>query len=234
MSFENKTVLLLTHDFEPITDFLVVGKLDEHKATASYIWNENKVVQEQIIDINNDIKLITESYIDLSTDSSLNIVSRIAFLRKLCEINACKGDWGHSYEILSCLIHGSELRKKVGNRLYETIPQNEIDKGINHIRIYIPDFDFEFLKDNVYITPKLKQLYLEESNSYFKIQLFRAMREIEKSNEIEISKLDTAWYKFIDETYHIENDLLHFLNLKKFNIVPEYILNKVDSIMDQL
>lgn len=47
------------------------------------------------------------------------------------------------------------------------------------------------------------------------------MREIEKSNEIEISKLDTAWYKFIDETYHIENDLLHFLNLKKFNIVPE-------------
>lgn len=44
VSFESKTVLLLTHDFEPITDFLVVGKLDEHKATASYIWNENKVV----------------------------------------------------------------------------------------------------------------------------------------------------------------------------------------------
>ena len=60
------------------------------------------------------------------------------------------------------------------------------------------------------------------------------MREIEKSNEIEISKLDTAWYKFIDETYHIENDLLHFLDLKKFNIVPEYILKKVDSIMEQI
>lgn len=234
VSFESKTVLLLTHDFEPITDFLVVGKLDEHKATASYIWNENKVVQEQIIDINNDIKLITDSYVELATDSSINIVSRIAFLRKLCEVNACKGDWEYSYEILSCLIHGSEIRKKVGSRLYDMLSQNKIDKGVNHIRKYIPDFDFEFLKNNVYVISKLKQLYLEELNSYFKIQLFRAMREIEKSNEIEISKMDTAWYKFIDETYHIENDLLHFLNLKKFNIVPEYILNKVDSIVDQL
>lgn len=126
------------------------------------------------------------------------------------------------------------FEKKLGSRLYEAIPQNKIDKGVNHIRKYISDFDFEFLKNNVYIISKLKQLYLEEPNSYFKIQLFRAMREIEKSNEIEISKLDTAWYKFIDETYHIENDLLHFLNLKKFNIVPEYILNKVDSIVDQL
>lgn len=152
----------------------------------------------------------------------------------MCEVNACKGDWEYSYEILSCLIHGSEIRKKVGSRLYDMLSQNKIDKGVNHIRKYIPDFDFEFLKNNVYVISKLKQLYLEELNSYFKIQLFRAMREIEKSNEIEISKMDTAWYKFIDETYHIENDLLHFLNLKKFNIVPEYILNKVDSIVDQL
>ena len=60
------------------------------------------------------------------------------------------------------------------------------------------------------------------------------MRELEKTNEIEISKLDSAWYKFIDESYHIENDLLHFLDLKKFNIVPEYILDKVNSIMDRL
>lgn len=234
VSFENKTVLLLTHDFEPITDFLVVGKLDECKATASYIWNENKVVKEQIIDISNDIRLITESYIELSSDASVNIVSRIAFLRKLCEVNACKGDWGYSYEILSCLIHGNEIRKKVGNGLYDVIPQSEIDKGVEHIRIYIPDFDFEFLKNNVYIISNLKKLYLNEQNSYFKMQLFRAMREIEKTNEIEISKLDAAWYKFIDETYHIENDLLHFLDLKKFNIVPEYISNKVDSIMDRL
>ena len=234
VSFENKTVLLLTHDFEPITDFLVVGKLDERKATASYIWNNNKVVQEQIIEINNDIKLITESYTELSSDASVNIVSRIAFLRKLCEVNGCKGNWGYSYEILSCLIHGSEICKKVGNGLFKIISQNEIDKGLERIRIYIPDFDFEFLKNNVYTISNLKKLYFDEHNSYFKIQLFRAMREIEKTNKIEISKLDTAWYKFIDETYHIENDLLHFLDLKKFNIVPEYILNRVDSIMNSL
>ncbi len=32
VTFAGKTVLLLTHDFEPITDFIVVGKLDESKS----------------------------------------------------------------------------------------------------------------------------------------------------------------------------------------------------------
>ena len=63
------------------------------------------------------------------------------------------------------------------------------------------------------------------------MQLFREINEILTQNEIKITQMDGAWYKFIDETYHIENDYLHFLDIIKFNIVPSYIIDNVDEIV---
>ena len=59
VSLEGKTVLFLTHDFEPITDFIVVGKLGEEKAQASFICNEHGIVKAHRIEPNSDVKLIT-------------------------------------------------------------------------------------------------------------------------------------------------------------------------------
>ena len=66
------------------------------------------------------------------------------------------------------------------------------------------------------------------------MQLFREMNEILSNNEVKITQMDSAWYKFIDETYHIENDYLHFLDIIKFNIVPSYIIDNVDKIVSGL
>ena len=74
-------------------------------------------------------------------------------------------------------------------------------------------------------------LYNAETNAYLKVQLFREMNEILTHNEVRITQMDDAWYKFIDETYHIENDYLHFLDIVKFNIVPSYIIDNVDEIV---
>lgn len=57
------------------------------------------------------------------------------------------------------------------------------------------------------------------------------MNEILSHNEVRITQMDSAWCKFIDETYHIENDYLHFLDIIKFNIVPSYIIDNVDEIV---
>ena len=75
--------------------------------------------------------------------------------------------------------------------------------------------------------------HLRENNAYLKIQLFRAICEIAGDN-IKLSPFDDGWYKFIDETYHIENDYLHYLDILKFNIVPNYISNKVEEMMSKL
>lgn len=232
ISFAGRTVLLLTHDFEPIIDFVIIGKLSSDSVTASYIWNAGGKVEEIEINPNSDVKLVLTENKEIASNSNINIVSRIAALRKCCELNGCSVEWGYAYEILSCLIHGKEIKRKIANEQFEDMPQHEIESGIQLIKQYISDFTYDILKDYTYTQQGIKELYQQEHNSYFKLQLFRAMCEI--SNKIKICPQDNAWYKFIDETYHIENDYLHYLDVRKFNIVPIYIANKVDEIMAPL
>lgn len=224
ISLLDKTVLLLTHDFEPITDFIVVGKMSKDNAVASFVWNENGIVAEQIIDPEDDVCIITEEYANIARKSDINIVSRVAFLRKLCELNGRQGEWGEAYEILSCLVHASGIRRKLANDTYVDMDDTEIESGMSKIKEFIPGFDFEEYKDSTYTISGIKTLYECENNAYLKIQLFRAICEI-AGDTIKLSPFDDGWYKFIDETYHIENDYLHYLDILKFNIVPNYISN---------
>lgn len=233
ISLLDKTVLLLTHDFEPITDFIVVGKMSKDNAVASFVWNENGIVAEQLIDPEDDVCIITEEYANIARKSDINIVSRVAFLRKLCELNGRQGEWGEAYEILSCLVHASGIRRKLANDTYVDMDDTEIEGGMSKIKEFIPDFDFEKYKDSTYTISGIKTLYECENNAYLKIQLFRAICEI-AGDTIKLSPFDDGWYKFIDETYHIENDYLHYLDILKFNIVPNYISNKVEEMMSKL
>ena len=233
ISLLDKTVLLLTHDFEPITDFIVVGKMSKDNAVASFVWNQNGIVAEQMINPEDDVCIITEEYANIARKSDINIVSRVAFLRKLCELNGRQGEWGEAYEILSCLVHASGIRRKLANDTYVDMDDTEIERGMSKIKVFIPDFDFEEYKDSTYTISGIKTLYECENNAYLKIQLFRAICEIAGDN-IKLSPFDDGWYKFIDETYHIENDYLHYLDILKFNIVPNYISNKVEEMMSKL
>ncbi len=232
VSLSGKTVLLLIHDFEPITDFIIVGKLSENTASSSYIWNSSGTLLEEAINPEIDVKLISVEAKEIARDVNINIVSRITFLRKYCELQNKEGAAGCAYEILSCLIHGTEIRRKVGNDAFATMPVNEITEGMEFIYKFIENFNYDDLATNIYTEAGIKKLYDEEQNSYFKIQLFRALSEISK--RIKVAPLDNAWFKFIDETYHIENDYLHYLDLVKFNIVPSYISKIVDDIMETI
>ena len=234
VSLEGKTVLFLTHDFEPITDFIVVGKLGEEKAQASFICNEHGIVRAHKIDPNSDVKLITVECSEIAKNADINIVSRVAFLRKLSELNGRVEEWDLVYEILSCLIHASEIKRKIGNTTYIDIDPEDIALGISKIKEYIPDFDYDELKNNIYTKEGVKNLYGIETNAYLKVQLFREMNEILTHSEVRITQMDSAWYKFIDETYHIENDYLHFLDIIKFNIVPSYIVDNVNKIISEI
>lgn len=198
VSLSGITVLLLTHDFEPITDFIVLGKLSSEFATASFIWNENGIIKEKQIDPTADIKLITNESRKIALNNNVNIVSRIVFLRKLCELNNRDGEWGYAYDILSCLIHGRDkMCKKICNDKYADINQEDIDRGTVLIKRYIPEYDYDILKNTVYTEEGIKSLYKDEKNKYFRLQLFRQLREI--TNKIELEPSDDAWVKFIDE-----------------------------------
>lgn len=234
VSFAGRTVLMLTHDFEPIIDFLVIGKIDENNAVATFVWNEARKLKEVVINPDSDVKLIYRECAETAQNSDINIVSRIVFLRKLCELNECQNEWGYAYEILSSLIHGRTAMRKIGNESYIPMDPAELAAGTQLITTFIPEFNHDILLRDTYSVDTVKALYEVEHNAYLKIQLFREITELATAKAVKLQPMDEAWFKYIDETYHIENDYLHYLDILKFNIVPDYILEMVDSMMKKL
>ena len=223
-SFYKKTVLMLTHDFEPIIDFGVVGKLPEEALNTKFIKNSNGVLSEKTIDYNHDIKPVVQALSSYVKNDSLGIVHRIAFLRKYYEHNGIENH-KEAYDVLSSLIHGRDKCKYANNT---EMPQSKIQIGCAEISQWIQDFDYTKLYNEVYNEEKLAELYFRETNAYLRIQLFRALFEVNPSKEI---KEEDVLVKYINESYHIENDYAYYLDMVKYETVPEYIVNAIDKYM---
>ena len=228
-SFFGKTVIMLTHDFEPIIDFGINQKPNGN-VKISYLKNNNGNVTEKEIDPNNDVKLILDVYYENINNDKLNIISKINFLRKYIEYtNVEKNDQKFlAYSILSSIIHGTNLTKKVHDEYIE-LTEDEIKSGEEYIKHFINDFDskkmLSIINDNLILN-----LYKKEENNYVKTQLFRMY--LERSNNKAKTK-DKVLLKFTDEIYHIENDYIFSLNLIKFDTIPSYIIAKMDAFMKQ-
>ena len=108
------------------------------------------------------------------------------------------------------------------------MPQNEVQAGCAEIKKWIDDFDYSKLINEIYNEEKLSELYFAETNEYLKIQLFRALFEVNPCKEI---KEEDVLVKFINESYHIENDYAYYLDMVKYETVPEYIVNAIDDYM---
>ena len=223
-SFYKKTVLMLTHDFEPIIDFGVVGKLPEDALDSKFIQNSHGVLFEKSIDYKQDIKPVVQALAAYIKDDILGIVHRIAFLRKYYEHNGIE-NYKEAYDVLSSLIHSRDKCKYVNN---SEMPPAEIQKGCTEIKKWIQNFDYDELYKDVYNEEKLAELYFVETNDYLKIQLFRALFEVNPSRKI---KEEDVLVKFINESYHIENDYAYYLDMVKFETVPEYIVKAIDDYM---
>lgn len=223
-SFYKKTVLLLTHDFEPIIDFVVVGKLPQEFVSATFIKNINGVLQEETIDKENDIKSVIQELLCHIRNDSLNLVHRITFLRKYYEHHGIEENID-AYNVLSSIIHG---RASVTTKDGTPIGPDEYSNGIAVIKSLIPEFDYTLLITDYFNEEKLIGFYSVEQNSYLKILIFRALMEVVTLPEIEAE--DTI-IKFINESYHIENDYAYYLDMLKFDTVPSYIINSINEFM---
>ena len=204
----------------------VVGKLSEEALNSKFIKNNQGILTEKAIDYKQDIKPVVQALAAYIKDDTLGIVHRIAFLRKYYEHNGIE-NYKEAYDVLSSLIHGRDKCKYVNN---SEMPQAEIQKGCTEIKKWIQNFDYDELYRNVYNEEKLAELYFAETNDYLKIQLFRALFEVNPSREI---KEEDVLVKFINESYHIENDYAYYLDMVKFETVPEYIVKAIDDYMER-
>lgn len=133
---------------------------------------------------------------------------------------------------LASLIYGRSeptLDKEGVDRLTDV----QIAEGLKYIKSFITDFDY----DNVLAqcTPqRLMERYATETSAYIKMLILRAYTEQDSEARERLRKYNDVLRKYVDETYHIENDYLYSLDVRRFNIVPDnYITDAERYVADE-
>jgi ABC-type dipeptide/oligopeptide/nickel transport system ATPase subunit len=218
-SFFKKTVLMLTHDLQPIIDCLVNNKPRSESVSACFLQCKDGVISEQEI-TGDDVKPLPKLLADSAGNEELNIVHRVASLRKLFEhIPSSNPAQDQAYDLLSCLLHGrTKPTRKDGTELSD----EQITSGEEFIAGYIMDFKYTHYSTNVFTRDSLLKIFNEETNSYSRLQVFRVLLEALDLR----SKIEDPLLKYIDEQFHVENDYMFDLDFMKYDIVPDFVIPK--------
>ena len=219
-SYRGKTVLMLTHDFEPIVDMkMTLSRKFQPSPKASFLSNANGILQETAIEKED---ILTFSQLCMSNiGKHSNDIVKCIYLRRYYETLGTKND---QYNVLSSLVHHRPATTYdiVGKDL---MPKDIVDEAIKDIIVYIPSFDYKSILAIVTDKAKMRTLYDEASNNYEKLQIFRMRSPYGKHGVEEVDK-------YINETYHIENEYIMQLNPSKYEVVPYYLVLKCDESLN--
>lgn len=229
-SFKNKTVLMLTHDIEPIIDSVkALSHKFKNQTNASFIKSSKGILVEKEIKKEN---ILTFSQIceKIINDNDINIISKLIYLRRNFEI---LDDKGSEYQILSDLFHkrtkdeAKIKRKEIIENLTDENFETSFTDGENKIKNIIPEFEYEKILKVVNNAEELKKIYDNIENGYEKLQIFRIINgEFTKNDDF-----SDVMKKFINETYHIENDFIYQLNPREYDLIPEYIVDECNDFI---
>lgn len=234
-SLYEKTVLMLTHDFEPVIDYIQTnsGRQKPTSVCANYFENKNGVLQCTPIRKDEDLMSAVVLLKELASDATIDIAARIGCLRKFIE-HQYKDPRAESdaYNILSSLTHGRSepTIDKEGN---DKLSDGQVTNGIKYIKNFISDFDYAAVLAQC--TPQcLMERYATEPSAYIRMLILRAYTEQDSEARERLRKYNDVLRKYVDETYHIENDYLYSLDVRRFNIVPEnYIIDAEQYVADE-
>lgn len=224
-SFYKKTVLMFTHDLQPIIDYVIVNRPNNDAISPYFLQNISGVMSEIYIS-DEDIKPLFKLLAENSKNDDLNIIHRIVCLRKLVEHMPSVDDSHYdAYNLLSCLMHG---RQKPIFADGTDLTQEQIGSGEELIKQYISDFEYNTYSNNIFTKDYLLVKYSKETNSYFRIQVFRALIDV---LGLKPKIDDDTLLKYVNEQFHIENDYIYSLDYTKYDIVPGYFILKCDEFL---
>lgn len=218
-SLQGKTVLMLTHDIEPVIDLvknlahtfqpLPIAhflKLEHGKLT------ELSITREEVLSFS---QICTENLTHLTEDAL-----KLVYLRRQYEL---LDDKGCEYELLSNLLHKRDVPivAREGGR---PMGQNEIAEGTTALRNRFANFDYATLLAKLNDDKAMLNAYESASSNYEKLQLFRIICAKKHPNDVVM--------KYINETYHIENEYVMQLNPHKFDFVPQHIVRECNSFLN--
>lgn len=221
LCLKGKTVLMLTHDIEPIIDTVkAVSSQFNNQTTASFLKYAAGMAVEVVIE-KNDIQTFSEICKRI-LESNKDEMIKLIYLRRFFEITDEKGD---GYQVLSNLLHkrlrALDTRKpKNENGEYPEMTSHLFLNGCAEINNYMNGFNYQQLVSQANNESTLKALYCSCNNGYEKLQIFRLF---------DVDVQNSVIQKFINETYHIENEFISQLNPEKFDTIPAYVIEECNK-----
>lgn len=230
-SFKEKTVLMLTHDFQPIIDYIHGNFFKRYgvntPVNASLIQNIDGSISELPItmdDLKNTIELTKD--IVMSQDASMPV--KIVNLRRYVELT--KPEFGTSaiYEVISNVIHGRPTPKyKDGQELSSEV----LAQGMLEISRYIPGKSYTDLINETDTEILIKSVTSDDL--YHRIISIRLLFERVEGTMLLLRKKYPAACKFVNETNHIENDYIYQLDPRKYFSIPKHYLEQIENFIQE-
>jgi ABC-type Mn2+/Zn2+ transport system ATPase subunit len=218
VSLRDTTVLMLTHDIEPAIDVIrSVKRLFQHpKPTAYFLASRSGIVLETEIkegDIQTFAQICAANVNALSDE-----VIQCIYLRRHFEI---LNDFGDEYNYLANLLHARAvpiLKTESGD---VQMSAQEIANAETGIRRMIPGFDYAAVLTIINDKAEMMSHFQAATVGYDKLQLFRIYKEIHQPRTTEE---DSILQKFVNESFHIENEYVMQLNPHRYDNIPEYVI----------
>jgi energy-coupling factor transporter ATP-binding protein EcfA2 len=219
-SLRGFTTLLLTHDLEPAIDIVRTATSKQFQAALpsvkflklrAGIVSEETIARDDIMTFSDVCRMNLESF-EVAT------ILKCIYLRRRLEVH---GTSGPSYDVLSSLFKARPVpHARDGAGGFVPLDDDATAEAVAAIRCEIPDFDYQALVSEVQDFEALKATFTATSVGYEQVQIFRLITPLLDHS----ANLDAGLKKFINESYHIENEYVMQLNPRHFDAVPDYIL----------
>lgn len=221
---KSKNVIMFTHDFDPVIDTVKVLKEFGTLSKSKFLSTKNGLLVEKDI-TKDDILTFSQICYKVLNNSELDVLVKLIYLRRKYEII---DDSVNEYQVLSNLFHKREIesikdfRKPPEN---DNMDLDDFNSGVAQITNIIPTFNYEGLLARIQDEGDLKNLYNSNQNGYIKLQLFRLIYSDS------LRDVNSVLRKFINETYHIENEMISQLDPTVFEIIPDSIVQECDQYL---
>lgn len=219
--FKNKTVLLFTHDFSIIIDLMKKHNFRNLNKYFTHISNKNGILTEK--DIKPNKVVFTLKHWKGKAMNGNNYLLRIINTRKYIEYAVRDSD---ALDVLSSILHFYDEPKWSNKDKQENINE-KMENAEKIIKEFIPNFSYDFMLNEIKNEEKLKDWYFKSDSSIDRLQILRAYLELKKG-----SRKDDVFMSFITESYHIENNEFLSLNEKQYDLIPNYIMEMCDKIIN--
>lgn len=216
---KDKTVILLTHDMEPLLDIIKNDFIRIPKKAHLLINNKGEISEKEIRKC--DIQNVINAERNQVQNNPIDYL-KIIHLRRYYDLIGTSHKEA-IYQVLSNAEHLRKIPKK--NDRKTPLESTCLSDGVNEIRQYIPSFDYSvFITNNS--LDKLILMYKRSNDNYDKIRLIRPILD---NNTVPI---DDKLKNFIYENYHVENLFLYtVLGVKQ---IPDYIIGLCDEIIQTI